>query len=157
MASATRLNAIEVTRMRKKLAQWVAGWAVSALLLGAAAPSLAHHSYAVFDLSHASTVDGTVAKVEWNNPHITIWVYVPRKSGSGYELYGFEGGGVNLSLRQGWRKDSLKTGEKVTVEYFALKDGRPGGAFIKATHADGTITGGDRLLGGAAKKRNINK
>jgi hypothetical protein len=116
-----------------------AGLVLAAGLLSNAVPAHAHHSYAMFDLKARATVSGTIAKLEWNNPHVFVWVYVPNTSGA-YDLYGLEAGAVSLLTRYGWTKSTVKPGEKVTVEYFPLKDHRPGGAFIKLTHADGTVT-----------------
>src|ERR1022692_1238722 len=89
------------------------------LALAMTAPALAHHSSVMYDESKTATVKATIAKVEWANPHITIWAYVsnPQKS-DGYDLYGFQSGSVNLLMRGGWNKDTLKSGEKVTIEYF---------------------------------------
>ena len=117
-----------------------------ALSLMAAVPAMAHHSSSMYDETTAMTVVGTVAKVEWVNPHITIWVYVPNaQKSNGYELYGFQSGSINLLSRQGWSKDTFKQGEKVTVEYFPLKDGRPGGSLIQGIHPDGSVSTGDPL------------
>ena len=107
-------------------------------LLASATPALAHHSYSMFDLTNRSTISGSVAKLEWGNPHVFIWVYVPNAKGA-YDLYGLEAGAVTLLTRYGWNKDSLKSGDKVTLDYFPLKNKQPGGAFINLTKADGTV------------------
>lgn len=104
--------------------------------------ALAHHSYAMYDQTKRVTVPGTIAKFEWTNPHIFLWFYTP-KEGGGYQLVGLEGGGPAELTRLGWTKESFKVGEKVTVEYSPLKDGRPGGSFVQATHADGSMTRGE--------------
>jgi len=104
----------------------------------------AHHSYAMFDTDRTITVTGTVAKVEWANPHMSVWLYVPDpKQQSGYALYAFETGGTNMMVRMGWNKSTFPTGQKVAIDYHPLKDGRPGGAFVKATRADGSHVTGD--------------
>ena len=103
----------------------------------------AHHSYAMFDGTRRLTVVGTVAKLEWMNPHVFIWVYVPNaKAATGYDLYGFSNASTNVLSRAGWTPSTLKPGEKVTVEYWPLRDGRTGGQFIQATHEDGHVTVG---------------
>jgi hypothetical protein len=113
---------------------------MSVLLAGSA---FAHHSYAMFDGSKVVTVTGTVAKLEWVNPHVFIWVHVPSpKSSSGYDLYAFSNASTNLLERRGWSATTLKAGETVTVDYWPLKDGRTGGQFIRATHEDGRVTQG---------------
>ena len=116
----------------------------AALLLTSSA--WAHHSYAMFDGSKTLTVKGTVAKLEWMNPHVFVWVYVPNaQAKDGYDLFAFENGSPNVLTRVGWSKTSLTVGEKVSVEYWPLKDGRHGGHFVRATRSDGQVlvgTGG---------------
>jgi uncharacterized protein DUF6152 len=111
---------------------------VASLLLATIAS--AHHSYAMFDGSRTLTVDGTVAKLEWMNPHVFVWIYVSNpKAKDGYDLYAFENGSPNVLTRLGWTKTVLTVGEKISVEYWPLKDGRNGGHFLKATHAQGQV------------------
>jgi hypothetical protein len=118
----------------------------------AATPAHAHHSYAMFDGAQTRTVAGTIAKLEWSNPHVFVWVYVPNAARTGHDLYAFENGSTNVLARRGWSKTTLAPGELVTVEYWPLKDGRNGGHFRLARHADGRITrgvGGPRGADGA--------
>lgn len=107
----------------------------------------AHHSYAMFDRSRTISVAGVIAKFEWTNPHTYLWFYAP-KDGGGYQLVGLEGGGPAELVRKGWTQNSFKVGEKLTIEYNPLRDGRPGGSFVSATHADGSITQGEGGPGG---------
>ena len=116
---------------------------VGALGLVAAATAGAHHSYSMFDGTRTLKVSGTVAKIEWTNPHVFIWAYVPNaKSESGYDLYAFENGGPNALAREGWSKATFATGEPVTIEYWPLLDGRTGGHFASATRSDGSVVRG---------------
>lgn len=101
-------------------------------------PAAAHHSYAMFDLVKVLSVQGVVAKVEWVNPHVFIWVYVA-KPGGGHELYAFETDPVSRLVAEGWTKDSLPVGGRVTVEYAPLRDGRLGGSLRRAKRPDGTV------------------
>jgi hypothetical protein len=111
---------------------------VAALTLALAQPGHAHHSYTMFDASASKSVTGTVAKLEWNNPHVFVWVYVRNASvPGGHDLYAFENGSPGVLVRMGWSKDSLTAGETITVDYWPLKDGRKGGHFVKATRSDG--------------------
>jgi hypothetical protein len=109
--------------------------------LGCAGITQAHHSYAMFDTSKGTlTVSGTVAKLDWKNPHAFVWVYVPSQATPGkYDLWAFENGSPSVLSRLGWSKDLLKAGEKITVEYWPLRDGRPGGHCEKATLSDGKV------------------
>jgi len=126
----------------------------AALGLVGAATAAAHHSYAMFDGTRTLTVAGTVAKIEWTNPHVFVWVYVPNaERESGYDLYAFENASPNVLTRLGWSKTLFATGEPVTIEYWPLFDGRTGGHFASATRADGSVlrgAGGPRGGDGAA-------
>ena len=116
---------------------------VAAAFLLLASAARAHHSYAMFDGTHTLNVSGTVAKLEWTNPHVYVWMHVPNPSApTGYDLYAFENGSTNVLARMGCTKSTLQVGEKISVEYWPLKDGRNGGHFLKATHADGHVSKG---------------
>ena len=115
-------------------------WSALLFLLACATPgiALAHHSYAMFDASSTSKVTGTVAKLEWQNPHAFVWVYVPAPDKAGaYDLWGFENGSPSVLQAHGWNKESLKVGDKVEVEYWRLRDGSIGGHCEKFMFSDG--------------------
>jgi Family of unknown function (DUF6152) len=119
---------------------WLAG--VASLLACSAAS--AHHSYAMFDMNHSAVLQGSVAKVEWTNPHVFVWMYVPKADKQGeYDLYALESGPINMLVRLGWNKSSLKVGEKLNVLYFPLRDGSKGGYFIKGVRIDKSELAGD--------------
>ncbi len=102
--------------MRKSLLSMVIA---GSLLL--AIPVVAHHSIsAEFDTSKPITFTGTVKKVAWMNPHIYTHVEVKQPNGSVLE-YRVEGGPPNALYRSGWREDSLKVGETVTVKGIRAK------------------------------------
>jgi hypothetical protein len=126
---------------------------VATLGLAATATAAAHHSYAMFDGTRQLTVKGTVAKLEWTNPHIFIWVYVPNAAAeNSFDLYAFENGSPNVLTRLGWSKTTFAAGEEVTIEYWPLVDGRSGGHFFRATRADGSVirgAGGPRGVDGS--------
>jgi Family of unknown function (DUF6152) len=92
-------------------------------LLAASIPALAHHSFAAeFDAAKPVTVQGTVNKVEWTNPH--IWIYVDTKNAGGQaERWQCEGGSPNTLAREGWSRDTLKPGDQVVIEGFRAKNG----------------------------------
>ena len=95
-----------------------------ALLLAVAAPALAHHSFdAEYDASKVANISGFVTKVDWQNPH--AFVYIDSTDDKGVvKSFRVEMGPPYALVRGGWKKDTVKIGDKVTVEGAALaKDG----------------------------------
>jgi hypothetical protein len=94
----------------------------AAVLMSTTVGLHAHHSVsAEFDTTKPITFTGTISRVEWTNPHIYTHVQVKEADGKVSE-YRVEGGAPNSLFRQGWRKDSLKTGETVTVSGIRSKN-----------------------------------
>lgn len=95
----------------------------AAFLLAAAAPAFAHHSFAAeYDVNQPVSLKGVVTKVEWLNPH--IYVYLDVKDANGKVVnWAVEGAPPNTLYRLGWRKDSLKPGDNVSIDAFRAKDG----------------------------------
>jgi len=116
---------------------------VAAVWMLSSGAALSHHTYAMFDASRIVKVSGTVAKLEWTNPHVFVWLYVPAAAGSPakYDLYAFENGSPNALSKVGWNKSILQAGDAITVEYWPLRDGRKGGHLSKVTLADGRVIG----------------
>lgn len=91
------------------------------LLLGvgvlvAAVPMVAHHSVsAEFDTTKTITFKGPVKEINWGNPHIYTMVEAPDPASGKTVVFRVEGGPPNSLFRNGWRKDTLKIGEVVTV------------------------------------------
>ena len=92
-------------------------------LVAAPRQAFAHHGFSVeFDKEKPVTLTGSVTKFEFMNPHIYFYVDVKGKDGKVVN-WAFEGGPPNVIYRQGWRKDTLKRGDLVTVKGFRAKDG----------------------------------
>jgi hypothetical protein len=108
--------------------------------LAVALPALAHHSVqAVFDIHKTVTVSGTVAKVEWINPHSYLTVNVKGPDGQ-IQKWAFELGGQAALRRAGMSRadrGGLKAGDQVTVSALPARDGTTNGALRELKLADG--------------------
>jgi hypothetical protein len=112
---------------------------LATVLLAHTTAASAHHSYAMYDLARKATVQGTVASVEWTNPHIWVWVAVDDGHGVSV-LYAFESNAPSeLSRFFGWHKGILNVGDAIRVEYSPLKSGNNGGALRTITFVDGRV------------------
>ena len=131
------------------------GFAAAALgLLFAAAPALAHHSFAsLYDRDQPITISGTVTKVEWMNPHIYYYVDVKGEDGK-VTNYAVEGGTPNQLYRRGWRKDSLRVGDAITVSGFRAKNGSNHVSGREVLFPDGSrVFGASANDGGPGRER----
>jgi hypothetical protein len=115
--------------------------ALGTLLLALSAPAFVHHSGAMFDRSRQVTITGTVTEFVWTNPHASFRVDVVGTDGT-TASWPIEMNGPSNLIHEGWKRTSLKVGDKVTVTCNPLRDGRPGGWYIAVTLADGTTLGG---------------
>jgi DNA/RNA endonuclease YhcR with UshA esterase domain len=129
--------------MRTRLAVFVAGLG----LLLSAGPALAHHAFAAeYDAKKPVKLTGTVTKLEWANPH--TWFYVDVRDDSGNVTnWGFEMGSPNVLLRAGWTRNSMKSGDVVTVEGSRARDGSNNGN-VKAVTLAST---GQRLFAASSQ------
>ena len=114
-------------------------WIVAAaLLVAAAAPVFAHHSFAAeFDVSKPVTLTGSVTKLDWINPHARLFIDVKGSDGK-VANWDIELGPPAMLLRSGWTKNSLKAGDIVTVDGSLAKDGSNLANARNVTLADGT-------------------
>ena len=94
------------------------------LLLGAAAPLLAHHSFAAeFDGKQRIQLTGVVTKIEWTNPHVWFYVNVQDEATGKLINWGAEMGSPNALSRTGWTRNTMKVGMVVTFNGSRAKDG----------------------------------
>lgn len=102
----------------------------------------AHHSFAMFDQTKQVSVSGTVRDFQWTNPH----AFIQLEDAQGKE-WGVELNSPNNLVRQGWKRNVLKPGDKISVTLNPLRDGRPGGLFNAVTLPDGRVLGNPKPTG----------
>jgi len=111
--------------------------ALAAVVLTAAVPALGHHSFAMFDQTKVMTLDGTVREFQWTNPHSFIELDVTRDGRT--QRWSIELNSPNNLTRQGWRRTSLRAGERISVRIAPLRNGHAGGLFLDLRKADGRV------------------
>jgi hypothetical protein len=120
----------------------------------ASAPALAHHSFvAVYDPAKPVTIQGTVTKLEWTNPHARFYVDVKDTAGktTNWEV---ELGSPNTLLRYGWKRDTVQAGVAINVDGYLARDGHPLINAKTVKLANGyTITAGSSSQGATAPGR----
>ena len=110
----------------------------SAILVGAlgvAGVAGAHHSFAMFDMTKTATIEGTVKEFQWTNPHAWIEVMVPGPDGE--KEYGIEAFNLRGMRGAGWKFNTLKPGDKITMVINPLRNGGLGGSLVSAKIPDG--------------------
>lgn len=122
---------------------------VSSGSIATAGSALAHHSFAaIYDTEQSVTVTGVVTNVDWLNPHAHFFVDVENEDGV-VENWDFELASPNGLMRLGWRRDSLKPGDEVTVVGIPARDGSTRANTRSVTLADGSeMFSGDGQQGG---------
>ena len=115
---------------------WGGALALVVAMTGAVA---AHHSPAVFDRTKQVKLEGTVKDFRWQNPH--TWLEVDVKNAKGVvETWGVEMTSPTYLMRAGWKNNSVKVGDKVTVLVNPVREADvKAGIFISITLADGRV------------------
>ena len=104
----------------------------------------AHHSFAAeYDANKHVTLKGKVTKVDWVNPHSWVHIDVTDENGK-VTNWSCETAPPNTLYRHGWRRDSLKEGDEVTIDGFAAKD-----ATATMTATSLTMANGRKMLAGS--------
>jgi len=113
----------------------------TSMLFAVAAPAMAHHSFAMFASDKTITLTGTVKEFEWTNPHSWLHIMVTTDSGAPEE-WAFEMGSPAMMAARGWKADSVRVGDKVTVTAHPLKDAASrGGSEMAVKLPSGAVLG----------------
>jgi hypothetical protein len=105
------------------------------LLLSFAGAAYAHHANASFDMTNSATVKGTVTGFDWTNPH--AYIYLDVKGKDAVEKWSVEMGSIGMLARAGWRRDTVKPGDEITVIGNRAKDGKTFLRLSKLVFANG--------------------
>jgi hypothetical protein len=101
--------------------------------------ALSHHSGAMFDRERTVSITGVVQEFLWNNPHSSIKLQVSERGAP--VIWAIEMNGPNNLVHEGWKRNTLKAGDKVTILVNPLRSGQPGGWYVSITLPDGTTLG----------------
>jgi hypothetical protein len=112
--------------------------AAAFLMLGI--PLWAHHGNASYDTDHPVTIKGTVTEFAWTNPHVQIYLDVKSDKGSVVH-WSVETYSPGKLVRAGWTKESVKTGDQVSITLIPAKSGAPVGFLHKLVLPDGKELG----------------
>jgi len=121
-----------VNRLRQSLLAALAFTAV-------AGPAVAHHSYAMFDMQKTVVLDASVTRFKWQNPHAFIEADVAVNGSS--EHWAIEMTSPNNLAQEGWKRTSLKQGDRVRIWVHPLRSGARGGSYAGVRLADGSTLG----------------
>lgn len=109
-----------------------------ALIAVASVPLLAHHGRgATYDMKKRVTLQGTVSRVEWRNPHVLIYMDVKDADGK-LVTWGFENSGVSTLAQEGYSRNTLKVGQSITAIVNPAANGAPTAIVVKIILADGS-------------------
>jgi hypothetical protein len=100
---------------------------LAGVLLSPVLPAQAHHSFALFDFNKSVMLEGTVKRFEWTNPHSWIFLDVVNDNRQ-VEEWAIELPAAGALARDGWNKNFVKPGERLSVRINPLKNGTHGGA-----------------------------
>jgi len=104
-----------------------------------ASPVSGHHGNSIFDLQSVVTLQGTVSRYEWRNPHVYIYVE-SRDDTSQLVEWQLEGDPTPIMIRSGWASTTLRSGDPVTVRMHPDRNAQRNHALlVSLTKADGVL------------------
>ena len=129
-------------RIRKSTIRLLLG---ACLLAGVATSAWAHHSFeAEYDSNKIIAITGVVTKLDWINPHAYVFIDTKDDKGTVHN-YRVEMGPPYALVRGGWKRDTIKIGDKVTVEgAAAAKDGTDAAGSLPSTSM--TLSTGQKMV-----------
>ena len=110
-------------------------WLIGVAAIAAACSASAHHSFSMFDSTKTVTISGTIKDFQWTNPH--AWIDLIVMTPEGPKEYGVEAFNLRGMRSAGWKFNTLKPGDKVTVVMNPLRNGGRGGSMVTTTVPDG--------------------
>jgi len=116
---------------------WSGFWSVVTIAILSVQTAHAHHSTAMYDMEHPTTVKGVVKNVEWTNPHGYIYLDVKNDRG-GVDEWAIEINSPNYLKHNGWTSSMVKAGDIITVTGGAAKSGAKTMRCTTVLLADGT-------------------
>ena len=102
-------------------------------------PSAAHHSYSMFDMNKTVAMQATIVRFKWQNPHAFIELDAAARGGT--ERWAIEMNSPNNLAQEGWKRTSLKPGDRVRIWVHPLRSGARGGSYVGVRLPDGSTLG----------------
>lgn len=122
------------------------GLAAMAGLILFSSAAMAHHGVAGYDMTKTVTLHGTVAKYDWSNPHVVVYVDAKNDAGE-MQHWTIEFAAPVHMVRAGWSKNSMKTGDDIVIETHPSRNGAPIGLTSTITFILKTVINGQPLPG----------
>jgi hypothetical protein len=104
---------------------------VAAMLVAAASPAAAHHSFAIYDMSQSIEFEGVVETVKLRNPHMALTLVTTQADGSKRTINFVEGAPANMIVRMGLDPADIAPGKRIKA-IGAPKRAEPEAFFLKA-------------------------
>lgn len=131
----------------------VASFVTAVALLTMTSSAFAHHPFSAdFDANKPVTLNGTITKVNWENPHTYVFMDVKDDTGT-VAHWKLELGSPVALTNRGWHRNMLKAGEQVTVEGWQAKDGTHYANAKSFKMPDGKTMSAASSYDGATKKK----
>jgi hypothetical protein len=109
---------------------------ILAAAISAALPAGAHHSFAMYEPTKTLTFKGTIKSFQWTDPHVVVWILIQPEGGGAAQEWSLETTSPGVLTRNGWTRQSLKAGDRVSVTLSPLRDGSRGGSLNSVTLLD---------------------